>query len=250
MTYKTGCFLVSIYCLLFWGEQVPVPSGYELSLGEPFPSLLYRADELLCILQCLAEAASIYKCLILPPHGVGSLFSVLSSTWAHAGLPEWYLAFSQVSLCGSAEAQSKLTYWLWWFWHPWLPRTTWFAWILQFPELCLTCPQTHKACRGTTQVFEGPKRSNTKKKKSPFQAPRTHPWFPLWAQRHFLQMSPLLMAAVRVHVGICTKFLIWYFSSDCNEDGKVSFRASFLFVLWKMKCTRLSVNEIITCLLH
>ena len=97
MTYKTGCFLVSIYCLLFWGEQVPVPSGYELSLGEPFPSLLYRADELLCILQCLAEAASIYKCLILPPHGVGSLFSVLSSTWAHAGLPEWYLAFSQVS---------------------------------------------------------------------------------------------------------------------------------------------------------
>lgn len=89
-----------------------------------------------------------------------------------------------------------------------------------------------------------------KKKKSPFQAPRTHPWFPLWAQRRFLQMSPLLMAAVRVHVGICTKFLIWYFSSDCNEDGKVSFRASFLFVLWKMKRTRLSVNEIITCLLH
>ena len=62
MTYKTGCFLVSIYCLLFWGEQVPVPSGYELSLGDPFPSLLYRADELLCILYdptwmpCLWEA--------------------------------------------------------------------------------------------------------------------------------------------------------------------------------------------------
>lgn len=89
-----------------------------------------------------------------------------------------------------------------------------------------------------------------KKKKSPFQAPRTCPWFPLWARRHFLQMSPLLMAAVRVHVGICTKFLIWYFSSDCNEDGKVSFRASLLFVLWKMKRMRLSVNEIITCLLH
>ena len=97
--------------------------------------------------------------------------------------------------------------------------------------------------------------SNTWKKKNPlFKLPGLflgfHEESSFWAWRHFLQMSLLLMAAVRVHVGICTKSLIWYFSSDCNEDWKVSFRASFLFVLWKMKRMWLSINEIITCLLH
>lgn len=189
------------------------------------------------------------------PMELAPLFSVLPSVLAHVGLPEWYLAFSPVSLCGSVEAQRELSDWLWWFWHPWLPRTAWLAWILQFPELCLACSQIHKARRGTAQsVWSSEMKQHLKKKNPLFKLPGLflgfHEESSFWAWRHFLQMSPLLMAAVRVHVGICTKSLIWYFSSDCNEDGKVSFRASFLFVLWKMKCMRLSINEIITCLLH
>ena len=164
MTYWTGYFLVSIYRLLFWGEQVPVPSGYEFSLGEPF--LLFCME--------LMNSYSSFNAWLKQPLSVNAwfsllmelapLFPVLSSVLAHAGLPEWYLAFSLVSLCGSVEAQSELSYWLWWFWHTWQPRTAWLAWILQFPELCLACSQIHKACRGTTQVFEGLKQSNTKKK--------------------------------------------------------------------------------------
>ena len=116
-----------------------------------FPTLLCGADELLFILQCLAEAASICKCLILPPHGIAPLFPVLSSVLAHAGLPEWYLAFSLVSLCGSVEAQSELSCWLWWFWHTWQPR----------PRLACMDPPVSWAVSGMLTDTQGMQRYNS-----------------------------------------------------------------------------------------
>lgn len=81
----------------------------------------------------------------------------------------WYLAFSGL-LCGSVEAQSKLTYWLW-FWHPWLPRTTWFAWDPPVSWAVSGMPTDTQGMQRYNSGVWRTERSNAKKKNPLFKLP-------------------------------------------------------------------------------